>query len=272
MRVKKTTRCFYNMKKLKIVYVCSGNAGLDCLYHLLNQYGVVPENVLVLTYDTDDNITLLKHLNALRIEYILKSINEKIVISRLSDFKPDFLFSIYYRDIIGKEALSLIKEGAVNLHSSLLPYYRGGFPVPWVLINGEKETGITYHMIDAGIDTGGIVFQRSFEIMPWDTAFSLNHRLASLGVYSFPVVFENVVGLGLGGVKQNRIGRLYLNKLPHDGLISLDWEREKIERFIRAMYFPPFDGAKLRYKNQEYQFSTMGEFENFCDKKGIDCE
>ena len=92
-----------------------------------------------------------------------------------------------------------------------------------------------------------------------------------MGVESFSMMFQQVAIAGEKGTPQIQKGRLYKRELPFKGFINLNWRKDKIERFIRAMYFPPFEGAKLIYKGREYQFMTMVEFERFCGRHGLNC-
>jgi len=230
---------------MKVIYACYGKAGLGCLYRLISQREIQPEKILAVTYETDDNITLTGHLDALGIDYVTEPINSSVTLERMQAFNPDFLFSIYFRDIISADVLSLIKKSAVNLHPSLLPDYKGCFSAPWVLINGENLTGITYHIVNTGIDTGNIVLQKELEIKSWDTGFSLYHRLLSLGVDQFSEMFQKVVREGFQGIPQKNTGRTYKREIPYGGYFLLEWGRKRIEDYIRAMFFPPYESAKL---------------------------
>lgn len=255
---------------MKFLYACYGKAGIDCLYQLLNQKECKTEDVLAITYSDERNNQLIEHLASLHINYTTAPIEDIKVVEMINEFSPDYMFSIHFRDIIKKEILSLIKHASVNLHPSLLPAYRGCFSAPWVLINGERTTGITYHIIDNKVDTGAIILQKELDIRTSDTAFSLFHRLISLGVEAFSEMFQLLVREGYRGISQSSGGSRYKREIPNGGFISLDWDRKKIYNFIRAMYFPPFDSAKLRYGGIEYKFNTAIDFDLFCTNNKID--
>ena len=95
--------------------------------------------------------------------------------------RPDFLFSFYFRQMMKPRVLALPARGALNLHGSLLPRYRGRAPVNWVLVHGESETGVTLHEMDEKPDHGDIVAQRRVAITRDDTALSLTRKLAAEG-------------------------------------------------------------------------------------------
>ncbi|MEE8574263.1 MAG: formyltransferase family protein [Thermodesulfobacteriota bacterium] len=254
---------------MKFLYACYGKAGLDCLYQLLSQSECNPEDILAVTYDDEGSSDLLKALENMEIRYSTDSINSDNLLDSIKEFSPDYLFSIYYRDIIRKRALGMVKKASVNLHPSLLPDYKGCFSAPWVLINGEERTGISYHLIDEGVDSGDIVLQKGLDIEKADTAFSLYHRLVALGSESFSEMFDLLVRQDYSAVAQEPGGRSYRRKVPYDGYISLDWSREQVERFIRAMYFPPYEGARLSFGGEVFEFKDIKEFDLFCAKSSI---
>src|SRR5438046_3064463 len=86
------------------------------------------------------------------------SVNAPDVVATIAGLAPDFLFSFYFREIIGPDLLGLARRGALNLHGSLLPRYRGRCPVNWVLLHGERETGVTLHYMEAKPDRGERLF------------------------------------------------------------------------------------------------------------------
>lgn len=255
---------------MKFVYACYGKAGLDCLYQLLNQNECEPADILAVTYADDGNKILLEHLSALGIRYTTGNIKSFEVVAAIEDFSPDFLFSIYFRDIIGTDVLGHVKGASVNLHPSILPDYKGCFSAPWAIINGEKKTGVTYHIIQAGVDTGEIIAQREIVIGASETAFSLYHRLIGLGTELFGEMFDSVVRKGFRGTPQSAGGRRYRRGIPNGGFFKLDDGKEHIDRFIRAMYFPPFEGARLEHESKVHEFKTSAEFASFCSRFNIE--
>lgn len=82
-------------------------------------------------------------------------------VERIRALDPDFIFSFYYRNLLPADVLGCARSGAYNLHGSLLPRYRGRAPVNWVLVNGERETGVTLHRMVERPDAGPIVARKS---------------------------------------------------------------------------------------------------------------
>lgn len=101
----------------------------------------------------------------------------------VAEQRPDLLVLAFVTEIVPQTMIELATWGGINFHPSLLPAYRGGSAMNWALINGEKETGVTIHKIDAGIDTGPIIIQEKVSIEPDDTVKSLYfNKIYPLGV------------------------------------------------------------------------------------------
>ncbi|HEY1773938.1 MAG TPA: formyltransferase family protein, partial [Gammaproteobacteria bacterium] len=90
--------------------------------------------------------------------------------ARLTALKPDFLFSFYYRFMLGEALLDAPSRGALNMHGSLLPKFRGRVPVNWAIIHGERQTGASLHYMEKKPDAGDMVDQQAVPILPDDTA------------------------------------------------------------------------------------------------------
>ena len=97
------------------------------------------------------------------------------------DLNPDIIITCAYGQIIPKEILDCPRLGCINVHASLLPKYRGGAPIHWSIINGDKKTGITIMYMDEGMDTGDIISQEEIEILDSDNLESIHDKLSILG-------------------------------------------------------------------------------------------
>jgi methionyl-tRNA formyltransferase len=106
--------------------------------------------------------------------------NEEFV-EELRRFQPDLIAVAAYGQILPKSLLDLPRFGCLNLHTSLLPKYRGAAPIQWAILNGDPETGVTIMKIDVGLDTGDILTQETTSIQPDDTSEILHDRLARMG-------------------------------------------------------------------------------------------
>jgi methionyl-tRNA formyltransferase len=99
----------------------------------------------------------------------------------ISDLAPDLLVVVAYGHVLPQRILDIPKLGAINIHASLLPRYRGPAPIQWAVINREKETGVTLMLMDKGLDTGDMLSTASLPILPDDTSGTLHDQLARLG-------------------------------------------------------------------------------------------
>jgi methionyl-tRNA formyltransferase len=109
-----------------------------------------------------------------------ESLKEPAFHAALRELAPDALAVVAFR-VLPNDVLEIPKLGAVNVHASLLPKYRGAAPVQWALINGERETGVTIFKLDVGVDTGGILGQKKVDILDDDDALSLANMLSVVG-------------------------------------------------------------------------------------------
>ena len=110
----------------------------------------------------------------------LKARDENFI-SQLRELKPDLIVVVAYGQILPQSLLDLPPHGCLNVHTSLLPKYRGAAPIQWAIADGEPETGVTIMQMDAGLDTGPLVAARRTPIQPADDSQTLHDRLAQLG-------------------------------------------------------------------------------------------
>ena len=99
----------------------------------------------------------------------------------LREAAPELIVVTAYGQILPKEILELPKYGCINIHASLLPGYRGAAPINWVLLNGEKETGVTSMQMSEGLDTGDMLIKRATDIGENETYEELYARLSAMG-------------------------------------------------------------------------------------------
>jgi methionyl-tRNA formyltransferase len=109
-----------------------------------------------------------------------EDLKEKVFVDEIKGLNPDLIVVVAFR-ILPKEVYTFPKFGSINLHASLLPKYRGAAPINWVLINGEKETGVTTFFLQERVDTGNIIIAGRCPISDDDNAGSLHDKLAKLG-------------------------------------------------------------------------------------------
>ena len=152
----------------------------------------------------------------------------------------DWLFSIANLTVIPDEVLALPRAGAINFHDGPLPAYAGLNTPVWALLNGEAAHGVTWHLIEGGIDEGDILWQQSVEIAPDDTAFSLNSKCYGAALEGFGAVLGQLEAGALERQPQDLSERSYYGKLRRPlGAGRLDFARpaEDLARALRALDF-----------------------------------
>src|SRR5436309_479667 len=160
----------------------------------------------------------------------------------LHDARPDVLVVAAYGLILPTWVLELAPRGALNIHASLLPRWRGAAPIHRAIEAGDARTGITIMQMDAGLDTGDMLLAEAIDIRPDDTTGTLHDRLAPLGGRLIVEALERAASGGLVRMPQPADGVTYARKVEK-AEANIDWREpaEAIERRLRA--FDPFPGA-----------------------------
>lgn len=172
-----------------------------------------------------------------------QSANTAELIAQLQALQPDFLFSFYYRSLLGEALLGCARRGALNMHGSLLPRYRGRAPVNWAILRGERETGATLHYMVARADAGDIVDSQAVPILEDDQAREV---FAKVTVAAEQVLSRSLPALLAGSAPRRPqpllAGEYFGRRRPEDGRI--DWQRSarEVHNLVRAVA-PPFPGA-----------------------------
>ncbi|MEA1927193.1 MAG: bifunctional UDP-4-amino-4-deoxy-L-arabinose formyltransferase/UDP-glucuronic acid oxidase ArnA, partial [Candidatus Auribacterota bacterium] len=185
--------------------------------------------------------------------YAPDNINHPLWVARIKEMAPDIIFSFYYRKMVSKKILDIPARGALNLHGSLLPAYRGRSPINWVLVNGESETGVSLHYMTPHPDDGDIVDQVAIPISDEDTALTLFKKAveASRGLLDevLPLLEKGTAGR----TPQDHSKATYFGgRTPSDG--KIDWANpaREINNLIRAVTHP-YPGA-FTFKGDEKIF------------------
>jgi methionyl-tRNA formyltransferase len=162
---------------------------------------------------------------------------------QLAALQPDLLFSFYYRHMLRKPLLDIPRLGALNIHGSLLPKYRGRAPVNWAVINGERETGATLHYMAEKPDAGDIVDREAIPIWPDDTAAEVFRRMTGAAQAMLGRNLQRLIDGTALRLAQNPAQATYFGgRKPEDGRI--DWARPAaaIHNLVRGVA-PPYPGA-----------------------------
>ncbi|HIA95169.1 MAG TPA: methionyl-tRNA formyltransferase [Candidatus Marinimicrobia bacterium] len=168
---------------------------------------------------------------------------------QLSALKPDVFVVVAYR-ILPKSLIDLPKYGAVNLHASLLPKYRGAGPIQWSLMNGDKTTGVTVFQINPWVDRGEILLQKEMDIFPDDDMLSLGMRLCNAGANLIVDALDRLENGTIHSWPQKNDLAISAPKITMEmTVINWTWPAEKIHNWIRGLSPRPGMSTTLNGKN-----------------------
>ena len=229
----------------RLVVCAYHNVGYCCIEELLRQGA---EIALIFTHEDSpteeiwfSSVRELAEKNG--IPHLTTDISLPENVERVRAIAPDFLFSFYYRNMIRPEVLEIPKLGALNLHGSFLPKYRGRVPVNWAVINGETETGATLHYMVEKPDAGDIVDQEKVPILFEDTAHDVFGRVtagaAAVIARAWPQLRD---GTARRTPMNLAAGSYFGGRKPADGRIDWTGSAVQIYNLIRGVTHP-YPGA-----------------------------
>lgn len=171
------------------------------------------------------------------------------VVEQLRGIAPDAMVVVGYGQIIPQSIIDIPKHGIVNVHASLLPRYRGAAPIQWAIANGEERTGVTTMLIDAGLDTGGMLLKWETAIGAEENAPQLGERLAVAGA---KLLIETLAQIEAGTLRPEPQDNSQASLAPilkkEDGLIN--WSEPALRIFNRARGFLPWPGAYSSFRGR----------------------
>lgn len=240
----------------KVIILASGALG----NHVINS---IKENVKVLAIATDKNSKeIMDYAIISQIPVFVGNPRNGKLSKFLDQINCDILLSVNYLFLVEKEIIDRFKF-PINFHGSLLPKYRGRTPHVWAIINNEIHTGVTAHFIDEECDAGDIVYQQEFEISSFDTGGSILYKFFN----EYPKIVMTVVNMIDKGIiekiSQNEAHATYYGKrMPEDGHINWEWQKERIFNWVRALA-SPYPCAFSIYKDEkliidEIRYSEIG--------------
>ena len=231
------------MKTIVLAYHSIGCVGIEAL--LRNGYEI--QAVFTHPDNPDENIWFRSVAELAASHdipvYAPDNINHPLWVARIKEMAPDIIFSFYYRNMVSKKILDIPPQGALNLHGSLLPRYRGRSPINWVLVNGEPETGVSLHYMTPHPDDGDIVAQASIPITGEDTALTLFEKAVEASTELLDEVLPLIKnGTAERNPQDHSLATYFGGRTPADG--KIDWSKpaREINNLIRAVTHP-YPGA-----------------------------
>jgi methionyl-tRNA formyltransferase len=234
------------MKKInRVLFIGSKQLGLNCLQAMVHQDKASFVGVMTLD-DRADGRNTFDELNSFCNEqnlpiYVAKnrSDSEKII----QELKPDICIVIGWYWLLSKEMLESVPHGMIGIHNSLLPKYRGGAPLIWSIINGEKEVGFSMFSFTEGMDEGDIWFQHAIALQQQDTVQSILTQIEKAAVELLEQNYTKILSGELTAKPQNHAEATYCaQRKPEDGRIDWTKDASYIFNCIRAQS-APYPGA-----------------------------
>jgi methionyl-tRNA formyltransferase len=181
--------------------------------------------------------------------YQPENVRDETALSFFKRMQPDAVVIIAYGQKIPQSLLDVPRLGWINLHGSLLPKYRGAAPINWAIVNGEKRTGVTTMLVEAGMDTGPILMQKEIEIGADETAPELAKRMSELGA---PLIVETLIGLSRGEIAPRAQDSALATKAPmlKKEMGRVNWKLPAEEIYNRIRGFEPWPGAYTTFRGQ----------------------
>jgi methionyl-tRNA formyltransferase len=230
----------------RAVVFAYSEVGVRCVRELLAQAVEIP---LLFTHADDPgetqwfgSVRQLAQEHGLRVE-TPDDPNTAQWVAMAAALKPDFLFSFYYRYMLDKAWLEIPRRGALNMHGSLLPKFRGRAPVHWAILKGESATGASLHYMVEKPDAGALVDQESVPILENDTALDVSLKVAGAAVQVLRRALPLLVsGRAAAHPLDLAAGSYFGRRRPEDGRIDWRCSAREVHDLVRAVA-PPFPGA-----------------------------
>ena len=241
---------------MKIVYLGSGEFGIECLDALArsgHSLGfIVTQPPLPSGRGRQPKPTPVAHwAKAHSIPFLETSdVNTTEVVGKIVDYQPDLIVVIAFGQKIGNELNNLPPKGAINVHASLLPRYRGAAPINWAIVNGETTTGLSIITLSEKMDAGQILAQLRTDIAADETAGQLHDRLAEMAVPLLLKTIDQIAGGTAVYTEQDHDKATCAPKLKKsDGFLDFAEPAEVLARKIRGFW--PWPGASANYVSKK---------------------
>lgn len=201
----------------------------------------------------------------LEIEQPFKIRNNEEIVNKIKEKNPDLICVVAYGKIIPNEILEIPTKGAINVHGSLLPKYRGAAPIQWAVLNGDKKTGITTMYISEKMDEGDMILKEEIEIGEDETVGEVWNRLSKIGAKLLVETLNQVEAGIVKRIPQTSEGLDEPTYAPmlDKAMAQIDWENQnayQIKNLVRGLN--PIMGAYTFINNKKFKFWRVQVIEN----------
>jgi len=179
-----------------------------------------------------------------------KRMKDEEVIDKIKEVNPDLIVVVAYGKILPKEIIDIPKYGIINVHSSLLPKYRGASPIHSAILNGDKESGVSIMYIEEGLDSGDVILKETCEITEDDTLGTLHDRLKELGAIGLEKALKLIEAEEVKAEKQDDSKATFVKPITKEQA-KIDWNNAKEVIFNQIRGLNPFPGAYTHNEKNE---------------------
>ena len=230
---------------MKLGILTSGDIGKDTLEKIILDYEVS----FVLT--DSNSLSIIELCINHKIPFFKGNPRDGNAYAFVKNYNIDVIISVNYLFLVKSDIINHPKILSFNVHGSLLPKYRGRTPHVWSIINNEKNTGMTAHVMDTGCDTGDIITKIIIPINENDTGFDILNKYRSEYYNLVKDVIKKIETGKLNLIKQDEKSSTYFGKrTPEDGKINWHWQKKRIKNWVRALAYP-YPGAFSYFDNKK---------------------
>lgn len=208
-----------------------------------------------------------------------KKIKDEKIIEKIKEINPDLIIVVAYGKILPKEIIDIPKYGIINVHSSLLPKYRGASPIHSAILNGDEKSGVSIMYIEEGLDSGDVILQESCDILENDTLGTLHDKLKDLGAIGLEKALKLIETGKVEATKQDESLATFVKPITKEQA-KIDWNNTKEVIFNQVRGLNPFPAAhtfnekdenikiyKTEKLDKEYE-GQNGQIVDIINKKG----
>lgn len=224
----------HQKKRLKLAYLGLGDIGKKCLKAIIKDF----ELSIFMVAETYIDDSILEFQKSLGLPFFAVA-NSSDVANVIKKYPVDVLVVAGCPFLLKKKVLDLPECGVINVHTAALPKYRGFHPLPWAIIHGEKEIGVTVHYVDEGMDSGDIILQELFPIGEEDTINSVKEKAVSVGARLVKKALAKIQSGAVQRTRQNLEESTFApRRIPEDSKIDWSQKSRDIINLIRASEKP----------------------------------
>ena len=241
------------MKEVKIVFMGTASFSRCVLEKLLeNNFNIIGVVTQPDRYVGRKKILTMPEVKEVAIEHAIPVYQPQRIkkdYQEIIDLKPDLIITAAYGQIVPEEILKTPKLGCINVHASLLPKYRGGAPVHYAIINGEKVTGVSIMYMAKKMDAGNIISQAKVNIGDQETTGELYERLSIIGAELLIETLPSIIEGNNASIKQDELLVTYAPTISHEQE-KLDFDKSALQVYNQVRGMNPWPGAYTIYQDK----------------------